>query len=98
MTIIQKFEPEEKKSFINRKYIFGIVAILLILVLVEIWLSNSLAIYGKKLEKLADTTRKLGLQNQILQNEIAKGKSLTGIASKSAELGFSYPGSIKYIR
>lgn len=100
MTIIQKFEVEPKKGMnrFNKKYIGFAVVILLILTIAEIWVSNSVAADGDKLEKISETQRSLYFQNQQLQNEIAKNRSLSYVASKSAELGFSTPESIEYIR
>lgn len=98
MTIIKKFEPEEPKKGISRKYISLIVTGLFALMLLAIWASNNVVTYGEKLEKLLQLTKTLNLENQILENEIAANKSLNNIASKSAELGFSEPESIQYIR
>lgn len=98
MTIIKKFEPEEPQKGISRKYISLIVTGLFALMLLVIWASNNVVTYGEKLEKLLQLTKTLNLENQILENEIAANKSLNNIASKSAELGFSEPESIQYIR
>lgn len=98
MTIIKKFEPAEPKKGFSKKYA-GLVAICLFaLMLVEIWTSNNVVTYGEKLEKLSSLAKTLSLENQILENEIAGRQSLSSIASKSAELGFSEPESIQYIR
>mgnify|MGYP001561744553 FL=1 len=69
-----------------------------VLMLVEIWAGNNVIAYGEKFEKLSTLQKTLNLENQILENEIAKKESLNNIASKSAELGFSDPESIQYIR
>lgn len=98
MTIIKKFEPEQSKKGFSKKYTSLIIVSLFALMLVEIWASNNVVTYGEKLEKLSHLTKTLSLENQVLENEIAAKKSLNNIASKSAELGFSEPESIQYIR
>lgn len=98
MTIIKKFDTEIPEKSFSKKYISLVVGCLFVLMLVKIWASNSVVTYGEKLERLSSLTKTLNLENQILENEIAKKMSLNNIASKSAELGFSEPESIQYIR
>lgn len=98
MTIIKKFDTSEPGKTFGKKYI-GLVGIcLFILMLAQIWASNNVVTYGEKLERLSTLEKSLNLENQLLQNEIAKKVSLSNIASKSADLGFSEPDSIQYIR
>ncbi|MCR4306020.1 MAG: hypothetical protein NUV73_02975 [Candidatus Daviesbacteria bacterium] len=98
MTIIKKFEPEEPRKSFSKKYIIFIVLSFLIMMVFEIWVSNNVVTYGEKFDKLSSVAKTLALENQILENEIAKTISLNEVASKSAELGFSEPQSIQYIR
>ena len=98
MTIIKKFEPEPEKNKLPRKYIVISLVALFILALIEIWVSNTVIVYGEKFEKLAELQENFLMENQILENEIATNSSLATIASKSAELGFSPFGSVQYIR
>ncbi|TSC87738.1 MAG: Uncharacterized protein G01um10147_424 [Microgenomates group bacterium Gr01-1014_7] len=98
MTIIKKFEPEEPKRKFPKKIIGLTLGILFVLTLVEIWVSNTVVVYGEKFEELAALQTNLVMENQILENEIAKDSSLFNISSKSAQLGFSSQQSIKYIR
>lgn len=98
MTIIKKFEPEEQKNTSSKKYFSLGIVFLLILMLAQIWASNSMAEYGEKFEKLSVLAKTLRMENQIFENEVAKRRSLANVASKSAELGFSAPESIQYIR
>lgn len=97
MTIIKKFDPVEPKKGFSKKYIGAVMVCLFVLILIEIWANNNVVTYGEKLEKLLTIQRSLNLENQILTNEIAKQQSLSNIASRSAELGFSGPESIQYI-
>lgn len=98
MTIIKKFEPDQPKKGFSKKYIVLGLVCLFVLMLIEIWISNNVVTYGEKFEKLSSLQKTLSLENQILENEIALRQSLNNIASKSAELGFSEPQSIQYIR
>ncbi|MDP3758821.1 MAG: hypothetical protein Q8Q86_03810 [Candidatus Daviesbacteria bacterium] len=98
MTIIKKFEPEEVKKGFSKKYTSLIIACFFVLMLAEIWAGNNVVAYGEKLEKLSSSAKTLNLENQILENEIARQVSLNHVASKSGELGFFQPQSIQYIR
>lgn len=98
MTIIKKFEPIEQKKNNYNKYLIIILTFLFTLTIGEIWASNNVITYGEKYEKLFTLEKNLRMENQIIENEIAKNSSLGVIASKSAELGFSAGQSIQYIR
>lgn len=98
MTIIKKFEPEQPKKAISKKYAVVVIAGILVLMLAQIWANNNVVTYGEKFEKLSSLTKTLNLENQILENEIAEYEALRNIASKSADLGFSEAQSIEYIR
>lgn len=98
MTIIKKFDTTESQKGFPKKYI-GLVAIcLFVLMLVEVWANNNVVTYGEKLERLSALAKTLSLENQVLENQIARQESISNVASKSAELGFSPPESIQYIR
>lgn len=98
MTIIKKFEPELPQKGIPKKLAAYIAVCLLVLTLVQIWVSNTVVSYGEKFEELSLLEQTLKMENQILENEIAKRTSLTNLATKSAELGFYKLESIQYIR
>ncbi len=98
MTIIKKFDTQQPQKGFGKKYIGLIAAILFVLMLMQIWVNNSVVEYGEKLQKLSSLSKTLSMENQILENEIAKEQSLANVASKSAELGFFQPESIQYIR
>lgn len=98
MTIIKKFETEEPKKNFGKKYFVLALIGLFGLMIFEIWASNNTVTYGEKMEKLTSLSKTLIMENQILENEIAKKVSLNDIASKSAALGFLEPESIQYIR
>lgn len=98
MTIIKKFETTEQKKVFSKKYILLATISFLMLMLIEIWASNNVVAYGEQLEQLSMIAKKLSMDNQLIENEIAKEQSMDNIASKSAELGFSQAESIQYIR
>lgn len=103
MTIIKKFdtgEAEKPKSYFrfSRKFIFLVSVSLFILVLFEVWASNTVVTFGAKLERVSALAQSLRMENQILENEIAKRASLANIASESAMLGFSQTEGLQYIR
>ena len=98
MTIIKKFEPEEIKHKLPKRYIVLVILSLFALTMIEIWTSNTYVTYGERLDSLLNRSQGLDLENQILENEIAKNTSLNSVASKSASLGFSKSESIQYIR
>lgn len=98
MTIIKKFDPVEPKKTLSKGYVILISLGLFILIVIEIWASNMIVNYGERYEKLSLMQQALNLENQILENNIAKQAALTSIASKSASLGFSRVESIQYIR
>lgn len=85
-------------TIISKKYIALTAAGLLFLTIVEIWVNNTVVTFGEKFESISRMDRVLSMENQILENKIAKSASLNSLASKSAELGFSKQESIQYIR
>lgn len=97
MTIIKKFEPDLQKRKYPKKYFILGSLFLFALTILQIWASNTVVTYGDKFSKLSMLSRSLEMENQILQNEIAKNSSLYYVASKSAQLGFSKSESIQYI-
>lgn len=98
MTIIKKFEPEENKKKLPKLYIVLTIFGLSFLMLIEIWVNNTMIAYGERFAKLTTTEKNLRMENQILENEIARKSSFINIASESGRLGFSSEQSILYIR
>lgn len=99
MTIIKKFDPEEKNERkISKKFLLPTLASLFVLVLLQIWANNTVVTYGEKFQTISNLQKNLQLENQTLENQIAKEATLSKIATQSAALGFSKPESIQYIR
>lgn len=86
------------KNKLPIKIIIPIVIFILLLLILEIWVGNTLSLYGSKIEKIRENQKLLLLEKQILENEIAQKASLQNIASEGAKLGFVKPSLIQYIR
>lgn len=98
MTIIKKFKPEDLGKRSRKKPFIIIALCLLVLIIAQIWVNNTVVSYGGRFENISKLKETLEMENQLLENEIANDSSLTNIATKGAELGFSRLESIQYIR
>lgn len=98
MTIIKKFNPEDLEKKSSKKHWIIVAFSLFILIIIQIWASNTVVAFGEKLSSISKLKYKLEIDNQILENEIADRSSLKNLATKSSELGFSKIESIQYIR
>lgn len=83
---------------ITKSYIIISIISLLLLAILQIWANNTLASYGAKLEEIAMLENQIRLDNQVIEVKIAQISSLTHIASKSAELGFTPITKVEYIK
>lgn len=99
MTIIKTFENDYiEPSWRKRRFLFPTALLLILLMLAEIWANNTLVTYGGKFENISRLKQALEMENQVLENKIAKESALINIASQSATLGFSEIKTIQYIR
>lgn len=100
MTIIKTFDTEiEEKIFNWRSKRFIMVSFfLVVLAVAEIWVNNSVSSLSGQFENINNLQKNLTLENQLLENEIAKQESLQNIASQSSILGFKSPKTIQYLR
>lgn len=99
MTIIKKFEPEKQEKSKFPKFWVGVTVVFLFcLVLIEIWVNTATVSYGGEFKQLEEIQKQMLMENQILENEIAKRASLINVSSISAELGFTPANSVQYIR
>ena len=71
---------------------------LVVLVLLQIWVSHTMITQGSNLKKIEDLERQLAQENLILENEIATTSAFLNIATASASLGFSIPKTVQYIK
>ena len=104
MTIIKKFDTSEvqKNEFhypkLSKKMAIPAIFGFVILIILVVWANNTVVTYGERLDKVNSLQQVLKMENQILENEIAKQSSLSNIASQSALLGFSKTEKLEYIR
>lgn len=98
MTIIRKIDQEKPSYKLSKKITSFIGISMVLLVIAEIWINNSLITYGSRMEKISLLEKTLRMENQILENEVAKKTSLTSVATESAKLGFSSSEKVEYIR
>ena len=71
---------------------------LVVLVLLQIWISHTMITQGSNLKKIENLERQLTQENLILENEIATTSAFLNIATVSASLGFSVPKTVQYIK
>ena len=65
------------------------IVVILFLSLVQVVVANSISTTGIELEKMHEEIAVLQKKNALLHEEVLVASSLTNIASKAAELGFS---------
>ncbi len=99
MTIIKKFEVvDQPKRKISKKIYIPLGICLTALIVMEIWINNMMISYSDKLQNISTLERALKMENQILENQVARYSSLYNLATESAKLGFSWGEKIQYIR
>jgi hypothetical protein len=87
MTILLK----SKKIFILFAGAFLLIAI------VEIWSANRLATFGEEMSRIENAEQKLSLENQLLEDQIAKSASLMTLEKSALSLGFNKAAKVVYI-
>ncbi len=70
----------------------------LLLIILQIWANNTLASYGAKLTEIIELENQIKLDNEVMIARIAQLSSLYRIASQAAEVGFTVPKKIEYIK
>lgn len=84
---------------LNRKKIFRILSLLLVIVLiVEVWTVNRLSTLGGKIRELKIAKANLEIENQLLESKILEQSSLYFIEEQSYKLGFSNIKDVEYLR
>ncbi|MCL5783794.1 MAG: hypothetical protein M1142_00350 [Patescibacteria group bacterium] len=73
------------------------IAIFLVVLFIEIFMANRLSTYGDKIQQLKDAQASLELENQVLENQIARQSSLISVETKSSKLGFETVKNFEYI-
>lgn len=83
---------------LKRKIGLFLSLILIPVIILEIWSLNRLSTYGEQISSLENTKSALKLENQILQNEIARKSSLRLMESASKLYGFKNVSKIEYLK
>ncbi len=96
MTITKKLELEEHKTFSKKPLILS-VFVLVVLALLQIWANNILVTNGAKFDSIGRLEQSLQLENQILENKVAKLSSLDTIATSSSALGLVPTKDVQYL-
>jgi hypothetical protein len=101
MTIIHKFDTdkfEEKKINWRGRRMSGVIFLSVVcLIVIEIWVSHTVATFGQKFSSIESVKKTIASENRFLEEQIAQNSSLQYVASQSAALGFVTPKNIKYI-
>lgn len=74
----------------------GLVIIGLLLA-IDIWLINSLSVFGGKIAEIEQLTRRLELENDLAENELARKTSLMAVIKIAEQLGFEKIRKIEVI-
>ena len=82
---------------ITKKPIILSVFVLVVLALLQIWANNILVSYGEKFDGIGRLEQSLQLENQILENKVAKFSSLDSIATASSALGLMPTKDVQYL-
>lgn len=79
-----------KKLVVSRRRIVGMGMVgLIVMVVVQIWSMNRLAVLGNKITQIEETKAALVRENQILENQVASKASLQYIQKLADNLGFN---------
>lgn len=94
MKLLKFFETE---SIFRRKILLFVTLLIFLFSILEIWVVNRLATFGEQINKLSITKSNLELENQMMQNQIARLSSLHEIEKEAINLGFEKIRNIEYI-
>lgn len=99
MSKVEKLQTSGKnRSFFTKKKIISLfVFTLLIGTVLEIWVSNRLATFGEQYTKIEQSISDLTLENQLLEDQIAKRESLSRTEKYAGLSGFEEVNNIEYI-
>lgn len=92
--ILKKLEIGSKS---RKKIVLVLGALIVFAVVLEIWAVNRLATFGLQISELEKNKNTLVLENQVLENEIAKKTSLLEVSKEASGLGFEKIKQIEYI-
>lgn len=95
MSILKKLETD---SLVRKKIIILTLVTITLVAILEIWSVNRLSTYGEEINKLEKTRLALNLENQLIQNEIAKYSALIEIEDYAKFLGFERIHNLEYFK
>lgn len=86
-------KKEEKPKTSLRKFIIGIF---LVIVVIQVFLANSLVTRGREINQLSAEREQLRAEITSLENGVAQASSLATIQRKARELGMG-PGKVEFL-
>lgn len=95
--MVSACKVKNKARLLHRLLKIAVVFILVALSL-ELWTANRLSTYGDKIQGFKDVQAHLELENQVLENIIARESSLNVLEKRAALLGFSSVKTFQYLR
>lgn len=100
VAILEREQAVEQSVLSGRfKFAFGLLGIvILILVFIQLALSNFLAIQGEKISSIDAQIKKIQLDNNVLKSQIAQAGSIHKIMKKAEEQGLKKPQNFLFIR
>lgn len=81
----------------RRKVVYIAACIFLFVAIIEIWAVNRLSTFGEKLSLIEQQKQELTLENQTLENEIAKRSSLSEVQKYATAFGFEDKSKVSYL-
>ena len=90
----------ETLLFVNitkKKIIVTTLLIVVISLVLEIWSLNRLATFGDQIVKFESATADLSLENQMLENEIAKRSAFKTISEAANSIGFKRTTHVEFV-
>lgn len=94
--ILKQAENRPRKRVFKMVWVFTMV--ILLVIFAEVLVVNRLSTFGSKIQQIKDSQANLRLENQVLENEIAKHSSLLSVESSSSKLGFESVKNLEYIK
>lgn len=81
----------------RKRILISLVIALLTLIILEIWSVNRLATFGADLSKIEQARQDLTIENQILEDQIAKASSLQEVSKDAQVIGFGNFSNFSYL-
>src|SRR3989344_1814059 len=82
----------------RRKIIFSVLAVVVTVIVVEIWIANRLSTYGSEIAKLESSAIDLSMENEFLKNKLSQKLSLKNTQDLGKKYGFEKIKNIEYVK